>query len=363
MRRKQKKRSVQQRVFVVLAVLVLVLGSLNIAKAKGLLIPEQPALAIENNVIHLADLTLEQKIAQMVIVHGGLYNKEAFKSMQIGGIHLFALQDGELYKDTINQFQTDMQIPFFVSSDLEGCLNPFSNFFSSPAARSISTIEQAFEKGKTDGAFLKELGFSLNFAPVVDLDDQIWRCRSFPGNAEHITELARSYSEGLQGEGILATAKHYPGKTLVVNDPHKVLVSAEISSQDLLPYEQLIPGEDVGSIMVSHIIVSGAVDSSGVPSVVSLPVVGNLKEQYGGLIISDDTMMLGLRNFYDSVDELYVAVFRAGNDLIINFDEDPLEIYRMIQVVSAAVERGEISEEQIDASVRKILTAKGFKVE
>jgi len=114
--------------------------------------------------------------------------------------------------------------------------------------------------------------------------------------------------------------------------------------------------------MVSHIIAFGDVHSQGIPSVVSSDIIGPLKEDYSGLIISDDTMMLGLRNFYDDVDQLYVDVFAAGNDLVINFDEDPNEIYRMITVVEEAVNRGEISEEQIDNSVRKILTAKGFVV-
>ena len=80
------------------------------------------------------------------------------------------------------------------------------------------------------------------------------------------------------------------------------------------------------------------------------------------MIISDEISMLGLKNFYPTSDALYIAVFKAGNDLVLNFDEDPNEIYRMIQVVREAVLRGEIPEEQIDTSVKKILDAKGFVV-
>jgi len=91
--------------------------------------------------------------------------------------------------------------------------------------------------------------------------------------------------------------------------------------------------------------------------------IGKLKETFSGLVVTDDTMMWGLRKFYSSKEQLYIEVFKSGNDLILNFDEDPAEIYHMIQVVKGAVEKGEISADKIDGSVRKILEAKGFVVE
>ncbi len=351
-----------EKIFFVLMIIVLLLGSLNIAKARGLLIPEQPQIQISENTIDIGTLTLEQKIAQMVIVHGGMHNLQPWQDMQLGGIHLFAMENGELFKDTINKFQEGMQIPFFVTVDLEGCWSPFSNFRQFTPVSEVSDIGEAFKKGSEEGKFLRELGFTVNYAPVVDLDDQIWKCRSFPGDEKQITELAEAYILGLQNQNIIATAKHYPGKTLVVNDPHKGLVAVDIDKVDSYPYDYLAEKDDVKAVMVTHVISGGEVNSEGKPAVASEKAVGLLKEKYGGLIITDDTMMLGLRNFFPSVDDLYIAVFKAGNDLIINFDEDPNEIYRMIQVVKQAVERGEIAGGEIDNSVRKILSAKGFDV-
>jgi beta-glucosidase-like glycosyl hydrolase len=207
---------------------------------------------------------------------------------------------------------------------------------------------------------LKSLGFTLNFAPVVDLDDQIWKCRSFPGDERQVSELAEAYISGLQREGILATAKHYPGKTLVVKDPHKHLVVAIIHEEDIYPYQYLVEKDAIDLVMVSHLITTGAVNSEGIPSVASLPVMENLKNNFDGLVISDEIQMMGVKGFYETLDEMYVAVFKAGNDIILNFDEDPMEIYRMILTIKEAVENGEISEERIDDSVKKILTAKGF---
>jgi beta-N-acetylhexosaminidase len=360
---RKRKRTTTEITFFVLVIIVLILGTLNIVKAKGLLIPEQPEIIIEENTIILDSLTLEQKIAQMVVVHGGLYNKEAWQKMNIGGIHLFAMENERLFTDVIGEFQKDIQIPFFVTADLEGCLNLFANFHDSVPVNQIHDVGAAFQKGIVEGKMLNDFGFTVNFAPVVDLDDQIWNCRSFPGGVEEVNSLSSAYVLGLQSEGIIATAKHYPGKTLVVKDPHKYLVAATIDSTDIQPYSNLFKKTDLGAVMVSHVVASGAVNSEGLPSVVSPLIMEGLKETHAGLIFTDDTTMLGLRNFYDTLDEMYVAVFNAGADVILNFDEDPNEIYRMIQIVQQAVEDDLISEDNIDDSVRKILMAKGFIVQ
>ncbi len=359
----QQKWSLNEKLFLILIVLVLFLGSMNLAKAKGWLIPEQPQLEIEGNVIKLDSMSLEQKIAQMLVVHGSSHNFEAWKSMQIGGIHIFALENADLYKEIIQKYQSESQIPLLVSVDLEGCWNPFGNFRNFTAVSEIKSVGEAFQAGSDEGKFLKELGFKIDYAPVVDLKDEIWNCRSFPGDEKSIGELSEAYILGLQSQGLVATAKHYPGKTLVVRDPHKFLVQAEISAEDIYPYNYLKQKKNVNSIMVSHVISSGKVDSEGIPAVVSKKVIDELKQDYSGLVISDEINMLGLKNFYANPKEMYLAVFKAGNDIILDFSEDPNEVYALIEVVKEAVEKGEIPEEQIDNSVRKILELKGMKVE
>lgn len=360
--KKKKRVEVQRKVFFVLVVLVLFLSVLNIVKANGLFIPKQKPVDVKNKVVDLQKLTLEQKIAQMVVVVGAKENYWPWRNMQLGGIHLFARQTGHIFNNTIIDFQSQMPIPFFVTADLEGCVSPFGFIREFTAVSEVDSVDEAFEKGVDEGLFLHRLGFNLNFAPVVDLKDDIWKCRSFPGDEAKISELAQAYLTGLQTQGVLGTAKHYPGKTLIVKDPHKYVVAAEIGKKDVFPYGYLVEKGEVKAIMVSHVITSGEVDSEGVPSVVSKKVLEELRQDFGGLIVSDEIHMLGLKKFYNSVDEMYVAVFKAGNDVVLNFDNDPNEIYRMIQVVKAAVERGEIPEAQIDASVTRILEVKGFRV-
>lgn len=355
-----RRWTIHHTTFVVLLLIVLLLLGANLAKARGYFIPVQPVPLVQGGTVSLGDLSLEQKLAQMVVVHGGAWNMPQIKGLQFGGIHLYALADEELYRQTISQFQEGMVIPFLVTVDLEGCQNPFAAFRAFPAASSITTQGEAFEKGASEGKYLSGLGITLNYAPVVDLKDTIWRCRSFPGTAHQIAELAEAYVLGLQNQGILATAKHYPGKTLIVGDPHKYSVAATIADEDILPYRELF--DTVKSMMVSHLVVSGAVDSLGVPSVASPTVVGGLRQGYSGLIISDEINMLGLRNYFASLDELYLGVLQGGSDIILNFNEDPNELYHMIEVWREAVESGAVSEERIDASVKKILEAKGLNV-
>ena len=360
---KKKSVRIQKKVFLVLVVIVLFLSVLNIVKAKGLLIPKQQPVDVKNKIVDLQKLTLEQKIAQMIIAMGIKENYWPWRNMQLGGIHLFARQTENIFNNTIIDFQYQMPVPFFVTSDLEGCVSPFGFIRQFTPASEIDSVEKAFDKGVEEGQFLYRLGFNLNFAPVVDLKDDIWKCRSFPGNETEISKLAQAYLTGLQTQDVLGTAKHYPGKTLMVKDPHKYIVAAEIGKKDLYPYEYLVEKGEVKAIMVSHVITSGRIDSEGVPSVVSKKVLDDLRTHFNGLIVSDEIHMLGLKNYYNPLDEMYIAVFKAGNDVVLNFDKDPNEIYHMIQVIKAAVERGEIPEAQIDASVTRILEAKGFSVE
>jgi len=352
----------EKKVFVFLLIIALALSTFSIIKTKGWLIPKQPDLKVVNNTVYLDTMTLEQKIAQMVVGIGHRDNLVAWKNMQIGGLYLYSLGNAHIFNNTIIDFQYEMPIPFFITVDLEGCFNPFANFKNFTSASDIGNLGEAFEKGFKEGKFLNELGVNLNFAPVVDLDDQIWKCRNFPGNKEGISEMAQAYTLGLQTQDVIATAKHYPGKTLVVKDPHKYLVAAKIDGDDIFPYKYLANKGDVKAIMVSHVITSGEIESEGVPSVVSEKVIKELRQYYDGLIISDEIHMLGLKKFYENIDDMYIAVFRAGNDVILNFDKDPNEVYRMIQVVVKAVEDKKISKEQIDNSVIRILEAKNFKV-
>jgi beta-N-acetylhexosaminidase len=148
---------------------------------------------------------------------------------------------------------------------------------------------------------------------------------------------------------------------LSTGDLHKYSVYASVDANDLLPFENAIKN-NVSAIMVSHTIVNGFLDSEAKPSDVSVKLVGGLRNGFTGLIVTDEINMQGLKSYYSDDDAMYVDLFKAGNDLVLNFNSDPRVLDHMITVIENAVKSGEISEDRIDASVTRILAAKGINV-
>jgi len=327
-------------------------------------------LGIENNdniifdntemTLKLDSMTLKQKIAQMIITIGKNEEKDNLQRMVIGGIHFSSKPTKDSYVSIISSFQNSTAIPFFVTIDLEGCSNPFDNFQYFPSSSEIETEQQAYNIGYEEGILLNEMGFNINFMPIVDLNDNIWNCRAFTGTPEEISRKAVAYINGIQENGIIATAKHYPGKTLVNDDPHLHIIEATIEEEDLLPFNECIKN-NVSAIMVSHIIVNGSIDSESKPSSTSYALISNLRKEFNGLIITDEVGMGAIRNFYKNDLKMYMDLFKADNDLILVWGSSN-EIYDIILLIEKAVKDGEISEERIDKSVTRILIAKGINV-
>jgi len=251
----------------------------------------------------------------------------------------------------------------FVAADLEGYWNPFP-FFESPYLDKIKTKEDAYNLGAEHGKILKEIGFNLNFAPVAELEDKVWKHRTFSGSLGEISEKVNFYINGLQEQGVKATAKHYPGGSLNVKDPHKYIVKAEISQEQLNVFDSAL--ENVSAVMIGHPIVFGAVDSNRKPSSVSFEIISELRKKFDGLIISDDINMRGLRNKYFLRErQLFIDLINAGNDIIIDGSWHLFPAHNLnkkISYIKKAVNEGKIEEEKIDESVRRILIAKGYNV-
>ena len=224
----------------------------------------------ETKIVNLDSLTLKQKIAQMIVVYGIPENKDEFQRLLIGGVHLGAKESKDDYITAIKHFQTNSTIPLFITVDLEGCINPFENFVNFTTFKDVKDETEAYALGRAQGKILKEIGFTTNFSPVVDLEDTIWGCRAFTGNPSEIVTKANAYIDGLKEFDIIASAKHYPGKTLIIQDTHKYEVFATIDDNDLYPFKATIQ-HNVSAVMVSHLIVKGRLDSGERPSTISTP--------------------------------------------------------------------------------------------
>ncbi|MBU1111847.1 MAG: hypothetical protein KJ896_03635 [Nanoarchaeota archaeon] len=334
--------------------------------------PDNVVYDINKKILEYDSLTLKQKIAQMFIVYGEEENRLTFQKMMVGGVFFDARPTQFDFERSVYSYQKYSNIPMLITLDLEGCRNPFENFASFPTFSEIETVEEAYQVGVEEGELMKELGFTMNFAPVVDLEDEIWGCRSFPGTPKEIAAKANAYIKGLNESGILAVAKHYPGKTLVNRDLHLESSFVVISEEDLIPFKSVV-AENVPAVMVSHAVTTGAVDTFSKPGVVSQPLVSDLKnglagKSFTGLVITDEIGMLSLKNHYTddtgwtNYGLMFTELFNSGNDMILVFDREPARVYEFIEYIEKEVKRGEISEERIDESVIKILEAKGITV-
>ncbi len=316
-------------------------------------------IIIDNNTIQFDSLTLKQKLAQMIVIKGRVKKNIYLTNLNIGGIYLYKQKSEEDYSNLIIAYQNSSKINLFVSADLEGIWNPFSDFYSSPKFLDIETKEEAYTLGIEHGEILKRIGFNLNFAPVAEFSDKVYGGRAFVGTKKEVEEKLEKYIKGLQ-KNVLGTCKHYPGRGMIKN-LHLRKDKQTISKGDLELFDVCIKN-NISAVMVGHQIVSGELNSNGKSSSVSKEVIDNLGN-FPGLIISDEINMVGLKRFYlFDKKKLYKDLINSGENIILDFFLNPISTHKLILNLEESVERGEIDEEKINQSVKKILMAKGYKI-
>ena len=320
----------------------------------------------------LDGMTLEEKVGQMFIARCPETDAAQLAAdYHLGGYILF----GRDFKDkTAEQVTTDIQscqdaaeIPLLIAVDEEGgTVNRVSsnpNLRSSPFRSPQSLYsEGGLELVRSDAQekcrLLESLGININFAPVCDVSqdpaDFIYD-RTLGRDAQETSQYVAAVVETMAEEGMGSVLKHFPGygnntdtHTGVAYDdrPYDTFLTS-----DFLPFQA---GIDAGAdmVLVSHNIVSAMDEAS--PASLSPEVHRVLREDLGftGVIVTDDLVMDGVRDFAGD-DEAAVLAVQAGNDLLCCTD-----FQTQVPAVLAAVESGEITEEQIDAAVLRVLTMK-----
>ena len=320
----------------------------------------------------LDGMTLEEKVGQMFIARCPETDAAQLAAdYHLGGYILF----GRDFKDkTAEQVTTDIQscqdaaeVPLLIAVDEEGgTVNRVSsnpNLRSSPFRSPQSLYsEGGLELVRSDAQekcrLLESLGININFAPVCDVSqdpaDFIYD-RTLGRDAQETSQYVAAVVETMAEEGMGSVLKHFPGygnntdtHTGVAYDdrPYDTFLTS-----DFLPFQAgIAAGADM--VLVSHNIVSAMDEAS--PASLSPEVHRVLREDLGftGVIVTDDLVMDGVRDFAGD-DEAAVLAVQAGNDLLCCTD-----FQTQVPAVLAAVESGEITEEQIDAAVLRVLTMK-----
>ena len=333
---------------------------------------------------YISEMPLEDKVAGLFIVtpeaitgvstaiKAGEGTQDALNEYAVGGMIYFDknIVDEEQLKTMLSGTASMSRYPIFLAVDEEG------GSVSRVAKSSIDVIQvgdmaaigesgdatQAYEAGLSIGAYLKELGFNLDFAPVADVagsGKSAMGDRVFGTDAQLVGEMVSNVVDGIEGTGVSSCLKHFPGIGYAEGDTHDGRVETtktldEMRNSDFIPFKA---GIDAGAdfVMVSHITVS-SVDEDAVPSTLSRTIMTDvLRNELGfeGVIITDALNMGAITEYY-TTEEAAVKAIVAGADMLLM----PEDFYAAYDAVLAAVQDGTISEERIDESLERIYRIK-----
>ncbi|WP_026581225.1 glycoside hydrolase family 3 protein [Bacillus sp. J33] len=337
-------------------------------------------------------LSIEEKVGQMLMPDFRNWNgknvtemlpeiEELVKKHHLGGVILFrenvvtTEQTARLvsdYQDASEKFGLLMTI------DQEGGivtrLQSGTDMPGNMALGAARSEEISRKVGKAIGEELASLGINMNFAPVMDVnnnpDNPVIGVRSFGEDPELVAQMGVAYTEGLQSAGVAATAKHFPGHGDTAVDSHLGLPEVphekeRLKEVELYPFQK---GMEAGidAIMTAHVtfpkidntkaISQKTGEEIAVPATLSYKVLTELMREemgYEGVITTDAMNMNAIADHFGPVDAAIRAV-KAGTDIVLM----PVGLEEVAGGLLEAVESGEISEERIDASVERILTLK-----
>ncbi len=320
-------------------------------------------------------LDLNEKIGQLFMVaaysNRGADHKREILSLigkyHIGGLIFF--QGGPVRQARLtNEYQAASAAPLLIAMDAEWGLGMrLDSTISYPYQMALGAIpgdSLIYDMGVEIGSQFKRMGMHINFAPVVDVNNNarnpVINFRSFGENKKNVAQKGLAYMRGLQDNGVLASGKHFPGHGDTEVDSHKDLPVIDhpwdrLNEIELYPFRKLI-NEGLGSVMVAHLNIPVLDAEPDKPSTLSKPIVtGLLRDSldFEGIVFTDALNMKGITKQYEP-GEVDLRAFRAGNDILLF----SMDVPKGIALIREAVNNGEINESEIDRRVKKVLSLK-----
>lgn len=323
----------------------------------------------------LAGLSLEKKIAQMICEQmRGEYRAEDDELFQYWaelvrdhGIGAFVVYGGTPQETAhlLNRLQGMSEIPLLMTADFEGGPGQqfagASEFPANMAFSAIGSEDLMYEAGKAGALEGRAIGIHVTYSPVVDVQtlpqNPVLSVRSFGKDLDLLGRMAGSYIRGYQENGMLATAKHFPGRGDVELIPGTEYTinkkpAEQVEKEDFLAFKNAIDA-GVTYVMTEHISIPSVTDGSDLPASVEKKLATDwLRDRLGfeGILTSDDIWYAKVVDRFGA-EKVGVMAIQAGHDALLK----PANAIKMIQTIVEAVRAGEIPEEQIDQSVRRIL--------
>lgn len=323
----------------------------------------------------VANSSLEEKIGQLffVPVNGRFLSEDDHRYKEISDLithdHVGGLifLRGDIYGQAVltNKLQRLTKIPLWITQDMENGaamrIEGSTQFTPAMGIAATNNKRNAYMMGKITAREAKAMGVHQIFAPVLDVnnnpDNPVINIRSFSGDPDLVAEYGIAFMQGVQSEGIIATAKHFPGHGDTNIDSHLDLPILDhdytrLDSVELIPFKRAIDS-GLESIMSAHISFPQISSSPELPGTLDAAILGDLlidSLNFEGMVVTDGLAMNGITKNH-SPGRAVVQALHAGADIMLISPD----IHTAITEVMAAVEDGTISEERIDKSFRKIL--------
>jgi len=320
-------------------------------------------------------LNRRQKVAQLFFVRAHTNLGQAYedsvanviKNEQVGGLVFF--QGGPVRQaQLINRYQKISRVPLIIAQDGEWGLGMrLDSTISYPYQMTLGAIQDnalIYKMGQMVGYDFKRMGMQMNFGPDMDInnnpDNPVIGYRSFGDNKYNVATKGIAYFTGMQSEGLLVTAKHFPGHGDTNVDSHFDLPLLPFTRERLdtleeYPFREAIKA-GISGVMIAHMDIPSLDTTKHLPSTLSRKIVtGILKDSLGfkGLIVSDAMEMRGVVKYFPNGDA-DVRAFLAGNDVLELSPNSDLAIKK----IRKAIRQDEITQEEFDAKVKKVLAAK-----
>jgi beta-N-acetylhexosaminidase len=338
----------------------------------------------------LKNLSLEEKVGQLFMIRlrveflngrssSYLELRNNIRKYHIGSLAMSApaqgrARDGNRRYQTVtllNQLQEEAKLPLLIAGDFERGVLPARLFGTTvfPHAMAFGAagkLAYAEEFGRITAQESRALGVHWNLFPVADVNSNpanpIIGTRAFGANPDQVGDLVAAYIRGARANGMLTTAKHFPGHGNTATDSHLAVAMVDddlerLNAVDLPPFRKAI-GAGVDAVMTAHVrVLALDPDRSRVATTSPVIVTGLLKNRLGfkGIVVTDALDMAGLGGLYaKNPGRVAVDAFKAGNDVLTM----PSDLDACYRAMLEAVHTGEIGQERLDASVLKILRAK-----
>ena len=305
--------------------------------------------------------------------------RDSIRKYHVGSLAMSAPRSGRLLRrdrryETVvllNQLQRDSKLPLLVAADFEQGVLPARLFGTTvfPHAMAFGAagnVDYAEEFGRITAQESRAIGVHWNLFPVADVNSNpanpIIGTRAFGADPAQVGDLVAAYIRGARANGMLTTAKHFPGHGNTATDSHLAVARVDddlktLTAVDLPPFRRAIAA-GVDAVMTAHVRVPSLdPDPDRVATTSPKVVTDLLKHELGfqGLVVADALDMAGVNRLYRAnPGRPAVEAFKAGNDVLTM----PSDLDASYQAVLQAVRTGEISEARLDESVLKILRAK-----